>query len=136
MRYLPPCPREPPRIFFSHQAVLGKRGREVPPLSKARPCPRYTPHSDRTFFSPGRTLDKGSTVCALELTKNQQTTVTSSCSVIHRLRSLCQALDEVTLQCTNLRKEQPERLLRESKRVRRTKKILHCIIDNYFHFYS
>ncbi len=52
-----------------------------PPLSKARPCPRYTPRSDRTFshrrlrfalnftplvprsdrifFSPGRTLDKG-----------------------------------------------------------------------------
>jgi hypothetical protein len=29
------------------------------PLSKARPCPRYTPRSDRTFFSPSRTLDKG-----------------------------------------------------------------------------
>ncbi len=31
----------------------------VPPLSKARPCLRHTPRSDRTFSSPGRTLDRG-----------------------------------------------------------------------------
>ncbi len=52
--YPPPCPKHArvqgtPRFFAPPFGFI----REFVP--KVRPCPR----SDRTFFSPGRTLDKG-----------------------------------------------------------------------------
>ncbi len=41
-------------------------------VPKARPCPRYTPLSDRTFFSPGCTLDKRGGTPGLRTAKNKK----------------------------------------------------------------